>query len=103
MTLLFKKIVLHNFGSYADAQLDLINKGFCLVAGTNHCLKDNASSNGSGKSTIWSAICYALTGETLNGVTSGLKRLDADAGDDMFVTLTLEVDGVEYIIKRGEK
>ena len=61
----FKKITLHNFGSYHDTEIDLQNKGFCLVSGTNNCPKDNASSNGSGKSFIWSGICYALTGETI--------------------------------------
>ena len=57
--------------------------------------------NGSGKSTIWSAICYALTGETLSGIKNNLKRLGAD-NEEMYVELTLEVDGDTYTIKRGE-
>ena len=50
----FKKITLHNFGSYSHAEVNLENRGFCLVLGKNNCAKDNAESNGSGKSFIWS-------------------------------------------------
>ena len=46
----FKKIILHNFGSYGHAEVDLSNKGICLVSGKNNYKKDNAYSNGSGKS-----------------------------------------------------
>ena len=46
----FKKVILHNFGSYGHAEIDLNNKGICLVSGRNNYKKDNALSNGSGKS-----------------------------------------------------
>ena len=46
----FKKIVLHNFGSYGHTEANLENKGICLVSGQNNYKKDNALSNGSGKS-----------------------------------------------------
>ena len=74
----FKKVILHNFGSYAHAELDLQNRGFCLVSGQNNYVKDNALSNGSGKSMAINAICYALTGETINGVKSNLKNIHID-------------------------
>ena len=70
----FKKVTLHNFGSYGHVELDLQNKGFCLVSGQNNYAKDNALSNGSGKSFLWSAICYALTGETISGIKNNLKN-----------------------------
>lgn len=50
MILRFNKVILHNFGSYGHAEVDLQNKGFCLVSGENNYIKDNAKSNGSGKS-----------------------------------------------------
>lgn len=50
MTLYFKKLIIHNFLSYAHTELDLTNKGYCLVSGINQYAKDNALSNGSGKS-----------------------------------------------------
>ena len=38
--------------------------------------KDNALSNGSGKSFLWNAICYAFTGETISGLHSNLKNIN---------------------------
>jgi len=102
LTLLFKKIKLVNFGSYQKAEVNLQNRGICAVSGENHCIKDNALSNGSGKSTIWSAICYALTGETISGLTSNLKNINIDE-DDCYVSLEFSVDKDNYIITRYHK
>jgi DNA repair exonuclease SbcCD ATPase subunit len=77
----FKKIIVHNFGSYGHAELELQNRGFCLVSGQNNYTKDNALSNGAGKSFLWSAICYAITGETINGIKSNLKNINIDEPD----------------------
>ncbi len=74
----FKKVLIHNFGSYGHVELELQNRGFCLVSGQNNYIKDNALSNGSGKSMLWSAICYALTGETINGIKTNLKNVNID-------------------------
>lgn len=77
----FKKVIVHNFGSYGHVELELQNRGFCLVSGQNKYIKDNALSNGSGKSFLWSAICYALTGETINGIKSNLKNIHTEEPD----------------------
>lgn len=98
----FKKIILHNFGSYSHAEIDLQNKGFCLVSGINNCKLDNASSNGSGKSFIWSGICYALTGETINGLRTNLKNVNLPEEPEMYTELYFSTDGNDYIIKRGQ-
>ena len=82
----FKKVILHNFGSYGHVELELQNRGFCLVSGQNNYVKDNALSNGAGKSAIWSAICYALTGETINGNKTNLKNINVEEPDS-FVQL----------------
>ena len=82
----FKKVILHNFGSYGHAEIDLQNRGFCLISGQNNYSKDNALSNGSGKSMAFSAICYALTGETISGVKTNLKNINIDEPDS-FVQL----------------
>ncbi len=82
----FKKLTVHNFGSYGHSELDLQNRGFCLVSGQNNFKKDNALSNGSGKSFLWSAICYALTGETINGIKTNLKNINIDE-DDCYVQI----------------
>jgi DNA repair exonuclease SbcCD ATPase subunit len=77
----FKKVIIHNFGSYSHAELDLQNRGFCLVSGQNNYVKDNASSNGAGKSACFNAICYALTGETISGIKSNLKNINTEEQD----------------------
>ncbi len=95
----FKKITVHNFGSYSHAELDLQNKGFCLVLGQNNYIKDGAASNGSGKSQIFSAICYALTGETVGGIKAGLKNINVEE-NDCWVELEFNYNKDHYIITR---
>lgn len=95
----FKKVILHNFGSYGHVELDLQNRGFCLVSGQNNYIKDNALSNGSGKSFLWSAICYALTGETIGGIKANLKNINVDEPDS-FVQLDFLYQKDLYSIHR---
>ncbi len=95
----FNSVTLHNFGSYRHAEIVLRNKGFCLVSGENHRKEDNALSNGSGKSMCWSAICFALTGETIQGVKSGLKNICNDE-PEAYVELDFDVDRDHYLIRR---
>lgn len=102
MILTFKSIKFKNFGSYFDAELNLQNKGICLVSGKNNCNLDNAISNGSGKSTIWSAICFALTGATISGVTSNLKNINSEE-DTCWVELLFRADNNEYLVTRYHK
>ena len=96
----FEKVIIHNFGSYGHAELDLKSKGFCLVSGKNNFKKDNALSNGSGKSFIWSAICYTITGETLNGLRTNLKNINIEDDNKCYVKLLFKVNADEYEITR---
>lgn len=96
----FSKLILHNFGSYSHAELNLHNKGFCLVTGKNNCPKDNAISNGSGKSFIWNAICFALVGETLTGLRTNLKNINITDDSTCWVQLNFSEDNDEYCIIR---
>ena len=95
----FKKVIIHNFGSYGHVELELQNKGFCLVSGQNNYIKDNALSNGSGKSFLWSAICYALTGETINGIKTNLKNINIDESE-CFIQLDFIYDKDFFSIVR---
>lgn len=95
----FEKVILQNFMSFGYAELDLNDKGYCLVSGENHFRKDNSLSNGSGKSTIWSAISFALTGETIQGLSSNLYNINAE-DNNAFVTLYFNVDNINYEVKR---
>lgn len=102
MRLEFKHIVLHNFLSYGHSEISLDNRGYCLVSGINKCPKDNAVSNGSGKSSWVSAICWCLTGETIQGITKDIKNIYVDE-DLCFVTITFKCDNDLYEITRYNK
>ncbi len=95
----FKKVIIHNFGSYGHVELELQNRGFCLVSGQNNCMKDNAISNGAGKSFLWSAICYALTGETISGIKTNLKNINTEETDS-WVQLEFSYNKDFYNIQR---
>lgn len=99
MKVTFNKVTIHNFLSFGHAEIDLRNRNYCLVKGINNCPLDNAVSNGAGKSTFISAICWALTGETVQGVTSGIKNIFVDEGS-CYVALDFDVDGDAYEITR---
>lgn len=97
MRIIFDKIKIENFLSIGSAELDLGNRGYCLINGINKNPSDLAKSNGSGKSSIMEAICYALTGETIRGVKD-VVNMYRDGGT--YVELTFYVDNDEYIIQR---
>ena len=99
MGLHFNKITLHNFGSYNHAEIDLQNRGFCLVSGENNYEKDNASSNGAGKSLIWSGICFALTGTTIQGLHSNLQNINVDE-NLCYTILDFSYEKDNYVITR---
>ena len=99
MILNFKNLIIHNFLSYGHAELDLTNKHYCLVKGENKSLIDNATSNGAGKSSWSSAICWALTGETIQGLSSNIKNINIDE-NLCYVEVTFTVDNDEFRVCR---
>lgn len=97
--IVFEKIKIHNFLSFGDAELDFSNKGYVLVSGINKNPKDGAISNGAGKSGIWSAISWSLTGETIQGLSTNICNINfLDEG--CYVELTFKIDRDKYIITR---
>lgn len=99
MIITFKEIEIHNFLSIGDAKLKLDNNGYVLVSGVNLNKSDNAKSNGSGKSTIFEAIVYALTGETVRGVKD---IVNINSNDGAFVDLIFKIDKDEYRLLRSK-
>ena len=75
MKIVFNKIVINNFLSFGHAEIDLRDRGYTLIEGVNNNPLDGARSNGSGKSSIFNALCYALTGETIQGLTTNLNNI----------------------------
>lgn len=103
MLIQFKRLHIHNFFSYIDSEIKLDNQGFCKVVGINNCNADNTSSNGAGKSSIWNALCYCLTGKLISGETVSKKDIlnfNVEDNSDGYIELELYRDGDKYIIKR---
>lgn len=100
MFLKFKKIRLVNFLSFGDATIDLNNTGYVLVKGINKNPVDNADSNGSGKSSIWEALSWCLTGETIRG---SKDIININSNDGAYVELVFNVDNDEYRILRSKE
>lgn len=97
MNIVFKTIHIQGFFSIGDVILDLDNQGFVLVKGENQNKTDNAKSNGSGKSSIFEAIIWALTGTTTRGTKDVVNKY---TGTGTLVDLEFDIDEKQYQIIR---
>lgn len=97
MKIKFKNITLTNFLSFGQATLSLCDNGYTLVSGINENPDDLAVSNGSGKSSIWEAISWCLTGETIRG-TKDVVRIGSNNGCS--VTLEFQINNDNYKVVR---
>lgn len=99
MNLHFDSIEIENFRSIKSMKVDLSNQGIVIVKGVNE-YEDKATSNGSGKSSVFESIIFALFEETSNGEkdvsTRGLK-------EGYNITLRFTIDGIPYLINRKAK
>ena len=99
MNIHFKKVRLYNFLSFGDSEIMLDEGGYILVRGENNNIDDLATSNGSGKSSIWEAISWAITGQTIRG-TKNVVNMNSEAGT--FVELEFNIDNNSYRILRSK-
>ena len=83
--------------SIGDATLALDNRGYVLVSGTNNNPNDLAKSNGSGKSSIFEAIIWNLTGDTIRGTKQVVNKFSPDG---TCVELVFMIDNDKYHIIR---
>lgn len=98
MLIKFKHIIVEGFQSIGRIELDLADRGFTLVNGVNNCPSDNATSNGTGKSSCFNAISYALNGETIQGISKNLVNINTTTG--LLVDLTFDIDGHTFEVIR---
>lgn len=100
--LIFKTLEVRNFLSFGNVPqlIDLDGQGTVTVTGEN---VDQGGSNGSGKTTIINALCYALYNKPFDNIS--LQRLinstNATKNTLMEVRLVFEKDGIEYEIYRA--
>ena len=97
MRIVFKTVKLHNFMSYSDAEVMLNRNGYVLVNGINNNPDDNAKSNGTGKSSLFAAISWALTGLTVSG-SKEVANIHTEGTTS--VELLFSVDNNMYSITR---
>jgi len=99
MNIRFDRIDIENFRSIQKAIVELSNQGTVIVKGINE-YEDKATSNGSGKSSLFEAIIYALFEETSSGEKDVANRI---VNDGFTVTLYFSIDLDNYIITRFSK
>ena len=97
MKLSIENVKIENFLSIGKADVSLKDKGYCLIQGVNNNPKDNAKSNGSGKSSLTNAVAWCLTGETIQGVKDVVNMFSPGG---TAVELDFTVDGDSYKLCR---
>lgn len=103
MKLNFKNIKIENFLSIGNAEINLMDNGYTFVKGINENNSDNAISNGSGKSTIFEAISWVLTGETIRGSSKDIVNIYTNGGALVEINLTVNNDEYKIIRTKDHK
>lgn len=99
MNLTFKKIYINKFQSVEHISVELDNQGIMIIKGINNYEK-NVKSNGSGKSSIFESIIFALYGETSSGIKDPENRI---LNNGYSVSLYININGTDYIINRKKE
>lgn len=96
-----KSITLKNFLSHKDTYIDLTTySGLSMIEGRTE--DGHYSSNGSGKSTIFEGVYYALTGKTIRGLTADAV-VNSVAKRDTVVSLKFNTNESSYEVVRTRK
>lgn len=106
MSINLKNLTVKNFMSIGNQTqaVDFQKEHLTLVLGENLDMggDDNGSRNGTGKTTIVNALSYALYGQALTNIKKD-NLINKINNKNMLVTLTLDINGVNYRIERGRK
>jgi DNA repair exonuclease SbcCD ATPase subunit len=102
--IIIKEITIKNFLSVGNVtqKINFNRNDLTLILGENRDLGGDGARNGTGKSTIVQALCYALYGGVLNNIKKD-NLVNLTNGKGMLVTVDFEVNGSVYRIERGRK
>jgi DNA repair exonuclease SbcCD ATPase subunit len=102
---MFKNVEMENFGVFKSKQkLNLADCGRVLIDAQNNDTS-SADSNGSGKSTIFKAISWALFGKTIDGLSNTQVITSSGKPGVEYIAsakVGFKVDGVEYQVQRKQ-
>lgn len=96
MLIHFNNLHIISFKSIGEASVELSQRGLVTVRGVNN-YEDNADSNGSGKSSIFSALFWVLYGKTPEGIANPTNRYYTK---NCQVVVSIDIDNVNYEICR---
>lgn len=100
MKLQFRSLTIQNFKSFvAPAHIVLDRPGVTFLQGKNRTAK-RSGSNGSGKSTIWDAMLWVLTGSTMDGLRNP-DVVSWKANGQTQCSLLVEVNKKRHVITRS--
>jgi DNA repair exonuclease SbcCD ATPase subunit len=99
-----KELTVKNFMSVGNATqaVDFDRRDLTLVLGENLDLGGDGSRNGTGKTTIINALSYALYGQALTNIRRD-NLINKTNGKAMLVSLSFQINGVNYHVERGRK
>jgi DNA repair exonuclease SbcCD ATPase subunit len=99
-----KSVTLKNFLSVGNVTqaVNFQSGELTLVIGNNLDLGGNGARNGTGKSTILNALCFALYGNALTNIKKD-NLINKTNNKEMMVTVDFEKNGTEYRIERGRR
>ena len=106
MTIKIKNLTVRNFMSVGNQTqaIDFDKGQLTLVLGENMDLggDDSGARNGTGKTTIINGLSYAIYGQALTNIKKD-NLVNKINSKGMLVTVTFEINGIEYHIERGRK
>ena len=98
MRIIFKSLHIENFMSIGEVDINFESStGFNTIIGENNMIQDNAKSNGSGKSSIFEALVWCLTGDTIRG-NKDVVNHNTDGGTK--VSLVFDCNSSTYEVER---
>lgn len=104
MDIRFGRLVAKNFMSFRDVKFDFGSFGrkVVVVTGRNDDIAGGEGCrNGAGKTTIFSALMFAVYGEGLNGVlAANVANWNCTPKDNVEISLSVTTDGTEWRIER---
>ena len=100
MRIVFKKVEIHNFMSFADETFEFDkHKGLNLVCGKNNDIP--GAKNGCGKSQLFSSLCFSLYGQTSSNIKNTNIHNKYIPGKETRVVTYFSIEKKDYKVASG--